>query len=83
MNPVHQIADPCPNCGKPDAARMGSSAWLHSYSCCSELCGRAFYESAEHIRREIMRIKGDIHWKRQELKLWQSKKQRVGAKESR
>lgn len=32
----------CPNCGKPKSATMLSNGWGHSYSCCSESCGRSF-----------------------------------------
>jgi len=34
----------CPNCGKKDAARQGSSSWAHSEMCCSSKCGLEFSE---------------------------------------
>lgn len=31
----------CPNCGKKEGARQGSSSWAHSEMCCSDACGLA------------------------------------------
>jgi ribosomal protein L37AE/L43A len=39
--------DDCPNCGKEEAARMGSTRWGHMVSCCSNECGE---EVAKKIR---------------------------------
>jgi hypothetical protein len=58
------LAHDCPNCGAKDerysfssgswgGARMGSSTWNHSFSCCSEECGQAF--AAKH--RELEKTK--------------------------
>lgn len=74
MNPAHRVADPCPQCGKPDSARIGSSAWGHSYSCCSDECGIAFRDSPERRTREMLRIRGEIWHLKQELKQWENRK---------
>jgi hypothetical protein len=34
-----RIVEDCPNCGKPNSARIGSTSWGHDYMCCSEACG--------------------------------------------
>lgn len=44
---IHREARPCPNCGKPDSARMGSTAWGHEYSCCSDRCGKRLAKRIE------------------------------------
>lgn len=46
----HYIAGPCPGCGKPDAARMSSSRWLHNISCCSDQCGKRVGEALQVAR---------------------------------
>ncbi len=63
------LAEDCPNCGQKDApnawrgARMGSTAWGHSFSCCSEACGVAYANSPKRWQQEIdlvdCRIEGD------------------------
>jgi ribosomal protein L37AE/L43A len=45
---VHREAPPCPNCGKPDSARMGSTEWRHNYSCCSDRCGKRLAKRIEN-----------------------------------
>ena len=47
-NKRYHMAHDCPNCGCKDelnkwgGARMHSSVWVHSFSCCSDECGIAF-----------------------------------------
>lgn len=43
----------CPNCGKPDGARSGSSRWGHDYACCSDACGVAFASSSKRAQLEL------------------------------
>ncbi len=43
---------PCPQCGEMDAG-MGSSAWGHAYSCCSDACGHAYADSLHRWQREL------------------------------
>ena len=40
-------ADDCPNCGKKEGATMGSTAWGHSITCCSDKCGLEIQEKLE------------------------------------
>lgn len=45
MERQYWMAHDCPNCGEKDergqwkGARMGSTAWNHSWACCSDKCG--------------------------------------------
>ena len=43
--------DPCPNCGKPDAARMKSTEWGHDYMCCSHKCGFEFADKLKILKK--------------------------------
>lgn len=52
-------APPCPQCGKPDAARVGSTAWGHDHYCCSNACGFAFADSVERWDREVQTARLD------------------------
>jgi hypothetical protein len=45
-------APPCPGCGKPDAARMGSSAWGHNLSCCGDVCGLKVRDALTEMRQD-------------------------------
>jgi hypothetical protein len=47
------VALPCPMCGKPDSARMGNTQWGHTWSCCSDTCGRAFEVSSQRWAKEL------------------------------
>lgn len=53
MNAKEHLAPPCPQCGKPDSARMCRSEWGHTRMCCSDECGIAYRDSAERCRVEI------------------------------
>ncbi len=54
----YYMAEPCPQCGQEDVegkwlgARMGATAWGHSFSCCSEKCGLAYRDSRKRFERE-------------------------------
>ena len=45
---IRREAPSCPNCGKPDSARMGSTEWGHGYSCCSDRCGKRLAKRIEN-----------------------------------
>jgi hypothetical protein len=45
-------APPCPGCGKPDAARMGSSVWGHNLSCCGDVCGLKVRDALAEMRQD-------------------------------
>lgn len=45
-------ASACPGCGKPDAARMGSSAWGHGMMCCGEACGLKVRDALAEMRND-------------------------------
>lgn len=38
----------CANCGKDHGGFMNSSTWSHSFSCCSEACGRRLGHKLKH-----------------------------------
>lgn len=44
---------PCPQCGKPEGAFMGSSDWGHTFSCCSDACGIAYRDSPNRWQLEL------------------------------
>jgi hypothetical protein len=73
MHEPYWLAADCPNCGQKDeleqfkGARLFNSEWGHSYSCCSEACGRAFLNSPQHKAKERERIKREIKQLRAEL----------------
>ena len=66
MKDPYWMAADCPNCGEKDApgqwkgARMGSTAWGHSYSCCSDACGIAFATSPKRYQMEIAALDEEI-----------------------
>jgi hypothetical protein len=45
-------APPCPGCGKPDAARMTSSAWGHNSPCCGDECGLKVRDTLIEMRQD-------------------------------
>lgn len=68
------LAHDCPNCGAKDqrydyyngswgGARMGSTAWGHSFSCCSDKCGHEFAaKHAELVKTEAGRAELRALW---------------------
>lgn len=52
------LAEDCPQCGQKDSdgawkgARMSSTSWDHSFSCCSEACGIAYRDNPKRFERE-------------------------------
>jgi hypothetical protein len=58
MNRYNEVQHgPCPNCGKPKSAYMGSSAWgarwyddPYGIMCCSDECGLAFGKKLRALR---------------------------------
>jgi hypothetical protein len=54
----YYLTHDCPHCGAKDApdewggARMSSSAWGHSFSCCSDDCGFALAKSVIPDRKK-------------------------------
>lgn len=65
----HEAA-PCPNCGRPDSARMVGGRWGHNHMCCSDECGLAFANSSKRCQIELDSLyraqdetaKGIEHW---------------------
>ena len=47
------VAPPCPQCGKDDAARMGSTEWGHGHYCCSKECGLAFRSNPKRFELDL------------------------------
>lgn len=62
---------PCPMCGKPDSARMGSTTWGHGEMCCSDECGRAFLTSTQRCELELSRARARVTAALQEMHMWQ------------
>lgn len=60
------MAPDCPVCGQKDeewkwlGARMGSTAWGHNYSCCSDACGIAFKDSSARYQMELQSVEHQI-----------------------
>lgn len=55
FNPFRERSNPpCANCGKENGGFMGSSAWGHNFSCCSDACGKRLAKRLENgmITRE-------------------------------
>lgn len=69
----YRLADDCPHCGQKDqpnawkGARMGNTSWNHSYSCCSDECGKAFLNTPKYKELERLRINGKIASLKREL----------------
>jgi len=41
------VREPCPNCGAPKGAIMGSSNWGHNITCCGDKCGLEIRDKLE------------------------------------
>lgn len=63
------VANDCPNCGKPDSARMGSSSWGHDFLCCDDKCGlelkkklETMYSSKKYKKKhdQLYKIKAEL-----------------------
>ncbi len=63
--------EPCPMCGKPDAARQGSTAWGHGEMCCSPECGKAFGASAAYAALMLERATRKVAASLREQTEWQ------------
>lgn len=87
MRDKYWLAEDCPYCGQKDSegawkgARMGSTRWGHSYSCCSEECGQAFLNSEQHIKLEIEKIDWQIEALKTDKEHW-IKLQKINPKQS-
>ena len=74
MNQPYYFAEDCPVCGEKDelekykGARRGNTSWGHSYSCCSDKCGKAFLNSPQHKELERLRITEKIAGLQEALK---------------
>ena len=59
MYSPYNLVEDCPECGQKDelnkwgGARMSSTEWGHSYSCCSEKCGIAFATNPKRFELEL------------------------------
>lgn len=51
---------PCPECGKPESATMGSNTWGHEFHCCSDECGLAFASNLKRYEVERDRAKARV-----------------------
>ena len=54
-------------CGKPDAARMGSTEWGHDWICCSDECGKRFTNSPKRWALEVNRAEVALDFAKDKL----------------
>ncbi len=65
------VAPPCPNCGKEDGARMGSTVWGHNYSCCSDKCGLEYRTSPKRYQIELAWARARVKAEQERVTEWE------------